>query len=156
MRKYIFITICIIIFLSNVSNILFSVKDACILFFNKIFISIFPFMILSDILFYYDYHVFIKNSFIGKFISKVFNIDYACSTVFIFSIFTSQPNNSIYIKNMLDKKYIDVESANRLLCFTYFPSIFFVIGTVGILLFNDIKIGILLYLNCLFNNLIIK
>ena len=155
MRKYIFITICIIIFLSNVSNILFSVKDACILFFNKIFISIFPFMILSDILFYYDYHVFIKNSFIGKFISKVFNIDYACSTVFIFSIFTSQPNNSIYIKNMLDKKYIDVESANRLLCFTYFPSIFFVIGTVGILLFNDIKIGILLYLNCLFNNLII-
>ena len=31
-------------------------------------------MILSDILFYFDYHVFLANSFLGKFISKLYKL----------------------------------------------------------------------------------
>lgn len=155
MKKNIFISIFLVLFILNMKIVMSSVKYASCLFFEKIFISTFPFMILSDILFYFDYHIFIRDSLIGKFISKVFNIDSNSSSILIFSVFTSQPNNSIYIKNMLDKRLIDVNSANKLLCFTYFPSISFVIGTIGIFMFNSFKIGLFLYLNCLLNNILI-
>lgn len=155
MSKYIILTIALFLLLFNIDIVLFSVKDSSILFFNKIFISVFPFIILSDILIYYNYPLFIKNSFIGKIISKIFNIDYNSTTIFILSLLTSHPNNAIYIKNMLDNKIIDIKTANNLLCFTYFPSISFVVGTIGISIFNNIKIGIYLYLNCLLNNIII-
>lgn len=112
-------------------------------------------MILSDVLFYYDYHIFIRDSFIGKFISKLFNINSYCSTIFIFSMFTSSPNNSVYIKNMLDNKCINEDDASRLLVFTYFPSFLFVIGTIGILMYKSVLIGFILYLDCLLNNIMI-
>ena len=132
-----------------------SVKDASILFFNKIFISTFPFMILSDILFYFDYHIFLVNSFFGKNISKLLKLNDSETTVFIFSIFTSQPNNAVYIKKLLDDNVIDLETANNLLIFTYFPSISFVIGTIGIIMFNSVKIGLFLYLGAILNNILI-
>ena len=132
-----------------------SVKDASVLFFNKIFISTFPFMILSDILFYFDYHIFLVNSFFGKNISKLLKLNDSETTVFIFSIFTSQPNNAVYIKKLLDDNVIDLETANNLLIFTYFPSISFVIGTIGIIMFNSVKIGLFLYLGAILNNILI-
>lgn len=155
MKKNLFITVLLIIFICNIEIIMCSVRDASILFFNKIFISTFPFMILSDILFYFDYHVFLANSFLGKFISKLFKLNSVETTVFIFSIFTSQPNNAVYIKKLLDENAIDINDACNLLVFTYFPSISFVIGTVGIIMFNNIKIGLFLYLNAVFNNILI-
>lgn len=155
MKKNIFISVFLVLFILNIKIVMSSVKYASCLFFEKIFISSFPFMILCDVLIYFDYHNFIKNSFPGKIISKLFNIDSNSSSILIFSIFTSQPNNSIYIRNMLDNKCIDINSANKLLCFTYFPSISFVIGTIGIFMFNSFKIGFLLYLNCILNNILI-
>ena len=155
MKKNIFISVFILLFIFNIPIVMSSVKDASILFFEKIFVSVFPFMILSDILFYYDYHIFLSNSFIGKFISKIFNLDEYSTMVFLFSVFTSQPNNSIYIKKALDEDRISLEQANNLLIFTYFPSISFTIGSVGILMFNSFKIGLIFYLNALFNNILI-
>lgn len=155
MKKNILISIIIVIFLFNLDIVMNSVKSSAYLFFSKIFISTFPFMILSDILFYFNYHEFIKNSFIGKFISRLFNIDSNTSSIIIFSLFTSMPNNSIYIKKLLDNKLISISGANKLLCFTYFPSISFVIGTIGIFMLNSLKIGLFLYLNCIFNNILI-
>ena len=41
------------------------------------------------------------------------------------------------------------------MCFTYFPSIPFVIGTIGISMYKSFKIGLILYLLCLINNILI-
>ena len=155
MKKNLFITIIFFVFIFNIEIVMNSVRDASILFFNKIFISTFPFMILSDILFYFDYHIFLVNSFFGKNISKLLKLNDSETTVFIFSIFTSQPNNAVYIKKLLDDNVIDLETANKLLIFTYFPSISFVIGTIGIIMFNSVKIGLFLYLGAILNNILI-
>lgn len=146
--KYLLLTLLLIIFIFNINIVIASVKDASILFFNKIFISIFPFIILSDILIYYDYHIFLKNN-IGKVLSKIFNIDPNASIIFILSLLTSFPSNSIYIKNMLDNNEIDIQTANQIINYTYFPSISFVVGTVGISIYNSFKLGIILWL-CIF------
>ena len=152
--KYIFLTIIFIVFIINIDIVIESARNASFVFFNKVFVSIFPFIILSDILYYFNYHIFLKDN-IGSFISKIFRINSESSTVFLVSLFTSHPANAIYIKNMLDNNEISVNNASNLLCYTYFPSISFVIGSVGIGLYNNYKIGLFLYLICLINNIII-
>ena len=152
--KYVILTIIFIIFIVNIDIVITSVKSASIIFFNKVFVSIFPFIILSDILYYYNYHLFLKDN-IGAFISKIFNINSKSSSIFLLCLFTSHPGNAIYIKNMLDNDEISLNDASNLLCYTYFPSISFVIGTIGISLYGSYRFGLYLYLICLINNIII-
>lgn len=152
--KYIFLSLLIIIFIINIDIVIESCYSSLVLFINKVFVCVFPFVILSDILIYYDYHIFLQKVF-GKFISKLFNIDPSTSIIFILSIFTASPTNSIYIKDMLDNKQIDTLTAERILSFTYFSSIPFVIGTIGITLFRSFKIGLILYILMLIHNIII-
>lgn len=152
--KYIVLTIILIIFLLNIKLVINSTYEASILFFKKVFISIFPFIILCDILIYFNYHIFIKKIF-GKIINKIFNIDSNTSIIFILSILTSHPNNAVYIKKLLDDKIIDINTANKILLFSYFPSIAFVIGVIGIFLYNSFIVGILLYIICFINNIMI-
>ncbi len=152
--KYILLTIIFIVFIINIDVVIESTRNASFVFFNKVFVSIFPFIILSDILYYFNYHIFLKDN-IGFFISKIFRINSESSTIFLFSLFTSHPANAIYIKNMLDNNEISINNATNLLCYTYFPSISFVIGSVGIGLYNNYRFGLLLYLVCLINNILI-
>ena len=152
--KYILLTLILIIFIMNIDIVIKSCIDSSTIFFKKVFVCVFPFVILSDILIYYDYHIFLKKVF-GNFISKLFNIDPNTSIIFILSIFTASPTNSIYIKDMLDNKQIDTITAERILTFTYFSSIPFVIGTIGISIFHSFKIGLLLYLIMLIHNILI-
>lgn len=152
--KYIVLTLILIVFILNIKVVINSTYDASVLFFKKIFITIFPFIILCDILIYFNYHLFIKRIF-GKLINKIFNIDSNTSIVFILSVLTSHPSNAVYIKNLLDNKLIDIKTANRILIYTYFPSIAFVIGVIGISLYNSFKIGLLLWIICFINNIFI-
>lgn len=152
--KYIVLTLILIVFILNIKVVINSTYDASVLFFKKIFITIFPFIILCDILIYFNYHLFIKRIF-GKLINKIFNIDSNTSIIFILSVLTSHPSNAVYIKNLLDNKLIDIKTANRILIYTYFPSIAFVIGVIGISLYNSFKIGLLLWIICFINNIFI-
>ena len=152
--KYFTLTIFILLFLLNINIVIESTKYSCIIFFNKIFISIFPFIILSDILIYFDYHIFLKYIF-GKILSKIFNIDPNTSIIFILSMLTSHPTNAVYIKDMLDNKQIDEITANKILCFTYFPSISFVVGVIGINIFKSLKMGLIIWLFVLINDILI-
>lgn len=152
--KYIVLTLILIVFILNIKVVINSTYDASVLFFKKVFITIFPFIILCDILIYFNYHLFIKKIF-GRFINKIFNIDSNTSIIFILSVLTSHPSNAVYIKNLLDNKIIDIKTANRILIYTYFPSIAFVIGVIGISLYNSFKIGLLLWIICFINNILI-
>ena len=152
--KYIMLTLILIIFILNIKIVINSTYEASLLFFKKVFITIFPFIILCDFLIYFNYHIFIKGIF-GKIINKIFNIDSNTSIIFILSIFSSHPSNAIYIKNLLDNKIIDIKVANRILIYTYFPSIAFVIGVIGVSLYNSFKIGLMLWIICFINNILI-
>lgn len=152
--KPIFLTLTLIIFLFNLDIVINSTLSASYLFITKVFVSIFPFIILSDILFYFNYDLFLKKIF-GNIISKLFNVSKNTSIIYVLSILTSHPTNSIYIKEMLDRKEIDENDINKILLTTYFPSIAFVIGTIGIGIYHSIKIGVFLYLTILIKNILI-
>lgn len=152
--KPIFLTLTLIIFLFNLDIVINSTLSASYLFITKVFVSIFPFIILSDILFYFNYDLFLKKIF-GNIISKLFNVSKNTSIIYVLSILTSHPTNSIYIKEMLDRKEIDENHINKILLTTYFPSIAFVIGTIGIGIYHSIKVGAFLYLTILIKNILI-
>lgn len=152
--KPIFLTLTLIIFLFNLDIVIDSTLSASYLFITKVFVSIFPFIILSDILLYFNYDLFLKKIF-GNIISKLFNVSKNTSIIYILSILTSHPTNSIYIKEMLDRKEIDENDINKILLTTYFPSIAFVIGTIGIGIYHSIKTGVFLYLTILIKNILI-
>ena len=152
--KNILLTIILILFIKNIDVVISSTYEASILFFTKVFVSIFPFIILIDILLYYDYQDFLNKIF-GNILSKLFNIDKNACIIFILSILTGCPSNAIYIKDMLDNKLIDIETSNRILLFSYFQSIPFIIGTIGIKLYNSLKIGLILWIFIFINNLLI-
>lgn len=152
-KKYIILTFILIIFLLNINIVLTSVTDASVIFYTKIFVSVFPFIILSNILIYFNYHLFLNKIF-KKPLNKLFNIS-SSSIIFILSILSSMPSNSIYTKNLLDNKIISINEANKILTFTYFPSISFMIGTIGYKMFNNIKIGIIILLSNYIYNILI-
>ena len=152
--KSLILTLFLIIFVLNLDIVINSTLSASHLFITKVFVSIFPFIILSDILYYFNYDLFLKKIF-GNIISKLFNVSKNASIIYILSILTSHPGNAIYIKGMLDNKTIDEEDATKILRATYFPSIAFVIGSIGIGIYHDIKIGIILYLITFLNNILI-
>ncbi len=152
--KPIFLTLTLIIFLFNLDIVINSTLSASYLFITKVFVSIFPFIILSDILFYFNYDLFLKKIF-GNIISKLFNVSKSTSIIYVLSILTSHPTNSVYIKEMLDRKEIDENDINKILLTTYFPSIAFVIGTIGIGIYHSIKTGVFLYLTILIKNILI-
>lgn len=152
--KSLILTLFLIVFILNLDIVINSTLSASHLFITKVFVSIFPFIILSDILYYFNYDLFLKKIF-GNIISKLFNVSKNASIIYILSILTSHPGNAIYIKGMLDNKTIDEEDATKILRATYFPSIAFVIGSIGIGIYHDIKIGIILYLITFLNNILI-
>lgn len=152
--KSLILTLFLIVFVLNLDIVINSTLSASHLFITKVFVSIFPFIILSDILYYFNYDLFLKKIF-GNIISKLFNVSKNASIIYILSILTSHPGNAIYIKGMLDNKTIDEEDAAKILRATYFPSIAFVIGSIGIGIYHDIKIGIILYLITFLNNILI-
>ncbi len=152
--KSLILTLFLIVFVLNLDIVINSTLSASHLFITKVFVSIFPFIILSDILYYFNYDLFLKKIF-GNIISKLFNVSKNASIIYILSILTSHPGNAIYIKGMLDNKTIDEEDATKILRATYFPSIAFVIGSIGIGIYHDIRIGIILHLITFLNNILI-
>ena len=152
--KNIFLSLLLIFFISNINILIKSTKYASNLFFNKIFISIFPFIILIDILIYYDYHLFLEKIF-GNFISKLFNVPKNITMMIILSIFLPSPSNALILKDMLDNKSINEDLTSNIMTFTFTNSIPFVIGSIGIYLYNSLKIGIILYMFMILNNILI-
>lgn len=145
--------------LFNPTLIIESVNNSVLLFFDKIFISMFPFFILSDILIHYNYPYYI-GKIIGPFLNKLFKISNESAIVLILSMLSGHPGNAKYTKVLLDNKVIDEKEATKLIAFSYFPNPMFVIGSVGLLFLNDVKTGflilILLYINNFAIGLVIR
>ncbi len=150
----IFILFIEIIILFNPNILLVSVSEALNLFINKLFISLFPFFVLNEILLEYNLSYYI-SSLKYNFLSKIFNINKSSISIIILSLLTGHPSNAKYIKDYLDKGLISESEATKLLIITFFPSPVFVITVVGYLLFNNIEIGIFLLLAVYFINFLL-
>lgn len=134
----------IYLFISNPNIIIDSVNTSLDIFINNIFVSLFPFFLLADILINYNYIYYL---------SKIFKFKY--SYIILMSMISGLPSNAKYISNLLDNNQISTHDAEILLSITFFPNPMFVIGTVGTIMMNNTKLGIILLINIYLSNLIL-
>lgn len=132
-----------LLILINSSLIIKSVKDSSFMFIIKIFPSLFPTMVIGNLLIKNNIEHIIPK-FIKKIFNKLFNFNDIQTNIFIISIFTGTPSNAIYINEYLEKGFLNEKEAEALLCATHFINPLFVVAGVGIGVFNDVKIGFLL------------
>ncbi len=124
------------------------------IFINNVFPSLFPMFVISNLLIVIGIPEFLGNLF-SKVMTKLFNVKGIGSFVFFMSMISGYPSNAKYVKELLDKKLINEVDANKILMFTCFSNPLFIINTVGIMFFNNIKIGFFMLISHILGNLII-
>lgn len=140
-----------ILLLINSKLIIASVKESTLMFITKIFPTLFPTMILGNLLIKNNIYLIIPN-FIKHIFKKVFNFNDAMTGLFITAMLTGSPTNAMYINEYVDNKIITEKEAESLLCVTHFINPLFVIGGVGLGVFKSEKIGFLLLILTWVNN----
>lgn len=156
--KKIIIPVFLIVFtiyvIINPYTLIHSVEYSTELFVYNIFPTLFPFFIISEFLTNYKI-TYLVGKLLKKIIGPFFKINEEESFTFVLSIFSGQPSNAKYIKDLLDKKRISLNNATNLLCYTFFPSPIFLIGTIGVLFYNDILVGYTILISVYLTNFFI-
>ena len=144
MKKFImFILIIIsILVLINSNIVINSIIYSTKIFNNKIFPSLFPFFILSELLINYGFIEF--SSILFKPLMNLFKINSNCSFIFVMSMISGFPSSAKYTKDLYDKKYINSLEATKVLTFTHFSNPLFILGFISLILNKKIGLYILI------------
>lgn len=126
-------------------NNLSAAKDGLTLWATCVVPSLFPFFIATELLNYTNI-----TSIFGKLLSKimkpVFNIPGEGGYAFVMGIISGYPVGAKIVADFYSNGICTKNEAERMLAFTNNSGPLFVIGTVGILLFGNSTIGILLFI----------
>lgn len=117
------------------------------LFINSVFVSIFPFLILINIMLSYD-GVNIYSKVFGNLLCRPLRLPKCCSVVLIISILCGYPLGAKYASDLYGKKLIDFNTFERLISIASNPSPIFVLGAVGTSMLNSPSMGLLLLISC--------
>lgn len=155
MGKNVLITvICTLLILNIVLKPEISLNSALTgvhLFVNSVFVSIFPFLVLINIMIHYN-GVHIYSKILGNILCKPLRLPKECSVVLTVSILCGYPLGAKYACDLYEKKYIDHSTCERLISIASNPSPLFVIGAVGTSMLKNPTLGLLLiissYLSC--------
>lgn len=139
--------------LSKSQLIINSVLLSSKMFFYKIFPSLFPSMIIGNLIIKKNVFLLIPQS-IKRVFNKVLRFTDPMTSIFIMSIFTGSPSNAMYINDYLNKGLITEKEAETLLCTTHFINPLFVIASIGQNIFNNKNIGVLLLFLLIMTNFI--
>lgn len=130
-----------------------TVLSAINIWFYNVLPTLFPFFILSDLFINYGIVDLISELF--KKIMALFNLSGNCSFVLLGSFISGIPSGAKYTKQLLDNGDITVDEANHLITFTHFSNPLFIIGTIGSVLLNNIKLGYIILISHILGNIII-
>lgn len=130
-------------------NILISF-DLCI---NKLFPSIIPFLIFSNILIEYNFIESISNIFNP--LMKLFKVNKNCSYAFIMGLLTGSPSSSIYLVDLYNKELITINDLEKSIKFCHFINPLFIINTIGILFLNNKTLGIIILVSQIISSILI-
>ena len=157
-KSLIITIICSLIIISFVLNPMVCIKG-CIsgasLFFYKVFPSLFPFLIICNIMLSYN-GVYIYSKVFGKLLCYPLGLPLNCSFALIVSILCGYPLGAKYSCDLYEKKIIDYKTCERLLNIASNPSPLFIIGSVATSMLGNTNIGYVLLLACYISCIIIS
>ena len=146
---FLLFTLSILIF-SN-SN-LSAVKSGINLWATSVVPSLFPFFVATELLMHTNivYHI---GNILNRFMKPLFNIRGEGAFAFIMGIISGYPIGAKIATNFRKENICTKEECERLLSFTNNSGPLFIIGSVGILLYRNTMIGILLFMTHLLASL---
>ena len=137
---FLLFTICLIIF--SKSNIQ-AVKNSLSIWVNNVIPSLFPFFIATELLNHTNIPRIIGNMF-NKIMRPLFNVPGIGAYALFMGIISGYPVGAKIVTNFRNENLCTKEEAERLITFTNNSGPLFILGTVGITLFYDSSIGLLL------------
>ena len=130
-----------------------SVLDGINIWMYNILPALFPFFILSDLLINYGFVEILSELF--KNFMSIFGLSGNSSFILFGSIISGSPSGAKLTKQLLEDESITLDEANHLIRFTHFSNPLFIIGVVGNVLLNDIRVGYLIFISLVLGNFII-
>lgn len=129
-------------------------KNTLDLYIYTVFPGIFPFIFLTNILIQKN---LIANLIIGKntIICKILKVSRCSLPVIIIGSIFGYPNSINYATYLLENGYISKKEYTKLLIICNNPSIIYILSSIGLGIFHNIKLGIILFLAITMSNLLI-
>lgn len=137
---FLLFTICLLLF--SKSNIA-ATQNALQIWINNVIPSLLPFFIATEIMNYTELPQIVGKLF-GKIMRPIFNVPGVGAYALFMGIISGYPVGAKIITNFRNQNLCSKEEAERLITFTNNSGPLFILGTVGITLFYDATIGLLL------------
>lgn len=134
-------TLCLLIF--SKSN-LPAIKSGLSLWANSVVPSLFPFFVATELLMHTNIITLFGNV-LNQYMKPLFNVRGEGAFAFIMGMISGYPVGAKIASNFRQNNICSKEECERLLSFTNNSGPLFIIGTVGILMFRNTTIGILLF-----------
>ena len=155
----IFISILIILFILNINQCISAAIDGCKLWYKSILPTTFPFIVICNLLIYYD-GINLYSKFLGPLLCKPLGLSKNCSFPIVASILCGYPLGAKYCADLYSMEYIKKDEYERLLNIASNVGPLFLIGSVGGILLGNVSLGYLLlvgnYLSAILIGLITK
>ena len=103
------------------NEIQLSILNACELFITKIFPSLFPMFILTDLLIYLGLPELLTK-FFGNIFKKIFHTSPYGAFMFFTSLFCGTPANAYVLKNLVNEKKLTFNEASYVFSFSFFTN----------------------------------
>lgn len=123
------------------------------LFFNSVFPSLFPFLVLVNLIFAFG-GMEIYSKFFGKLLCAPLGLPKECSVVLLASMFCGYPLGARYAGKLYENNIIDKKTLQRLLNIATNGSPLFIIGTVGTAMLHSSFLGYILLISNLISCLV--
>lgn len=139
---FLFFTICLLIFSKSNLN---AVSSGLTLWVHSVIPALFPFFVATELLMHTNIVTYIGN-LLNKYMRPIFNVPGEGAFAFIMGIISGYPVGAKISTEFRKNNICSKEECERLLSFTNNSGPLFIIGTVGILMFKNTTIGILLFI----------
>ncbi len=116
-----------------------SINTSFNLWLNNLLPSIFPMIIINDILLNYNFPIYIMKILYKPF-NKIFKLSYNGIYIFILSMFIGTPTNAILMNDMIKNNQIEIGEINKLLFYCYFSNPLFLFSILSLIGFDKIII----------------
>lgn len=156
-RKYFFtivfllFTICLLLF-SN--NNLIAAQNGLALWATKVLPSLFPFFVATELLCQTNF-TYILGKILNKFMKPIFNVPGESAIAIILGTISGYPVGAKVVCNLKSQKIISKIEAERIIAYTNNSGPLFILGTVGIALFGDKKVGFILLISHILASLMV-
>lgn len=116
--------------------------------------SLFAFMVVSNILIKSNIYVILSKPFypVAKYL---FRIPPELFSIFLLSCIGGYPIGAKLLTDLLSQNKISKDTANTMMCYCYCNSPSFFAGAVGVVVFENVLVGLLIYFSIVLSNCII-